>query len=391
MFADNGKISAHQIRCLLFADWAAKLLLLLPLAGGTLGGWDFLLAAALGGVWALLYLLVLSKLLPSVKGSFTACVRERLGKIPALLTGILALLYLLVNVCFLARLTGRICRVYLLPETSETLLAVLALAVGAASASGGSEKRARAAELLFFPLAAALTLMVLASFGNVRLEHFRAEGTLDIRQILRRSGTMFAAFSGAALFLYERPRTNCKDKTMKRALILGLLVTLLFLLLTFAAALGVLGEASILRLPFPVLALMNSASLPGGFLQRWDAVFLAFLLFGLLFAAATSCYYMRQIAGELAAGRHMQHSRTADGGTADDDTTDSGTASGDTAGGRRLAALYLPVFAAVLLVRDYETAAALYLRWALCCLAPLMAAIPVFLLVIEQCRQKRAA
>lgn len=362
MFADNGKISARQVGCLLFADWIGKLSLLLPQVRGDLRGWNFVLAAAAGGVWTCLYIFLLAEFPARMRGSYTDYMRERLGKYPAYFVGVLFLFYLLINVCYLARLTGRICSVYLLPETSETVIAAAVFAVGMATASGDRQKRPRAAEFFFFPIAAALALMLAASIGNVRAAHFQPQSAFAPLQILKRSGAVFAGFSGVSLVLYEAPFVNRKGRKLRSALTCGLLVTLAFLLASFVIALGVLGEKSFARLPWPVLALMGSASLPGGFLQRWDAVFLAFLLFSLLLAAGTSCHYLRRISGEIAPGNQRD---------------------------KVLWIIYLLAFLLILATGTYGTAAELFYRGALCCLLPLTAAVPVFLLIIEKCGKRR--
>lgn len=365
MFADNGKISARQTASLLFGDWIAKMLLLLPMLRKSLSGWDFLLAAALGGVWVFFYLMLLAKISGSLRGSFTHFLEERLGRYPARIAGGLYLLYLLLNVTFLARMTGKICVGFLLPETSENVLSAAVLAVGAASAFGDRQTRARAAEFFVFPIAAALAVMLLASFGNVRMAYFQVGEGFDAAQIFLRSGAVFAAFSGASVLLYEAAHINRKGREFRRALACGFLITMLFLLAAFAAALGVLGEGSLLRLSFPVLTLMGSASLPGGFLQRWDAVFLAFLLFSLLLACASSFHFMRNIAAEIAPQKIKEKNR------------------------RCAWAVCLLSFFLLWLTGDYETAQNLFLRWALCCLLPVTAAIPVLIWVIEKCVTKK--
>ncbi len=357
MFANNGKISAHQISCLLFVDWIGKLLLLLPLIRGTLGGWDFFAAVILGSIWVWLYLVVIAGLSASVRQSFTGFLKERVGSYAACAADVFVLFYLLGNLTFVTRITGRICHEYLLPEVSETLLAVCVFAAGLATAAGDRQKRARAAEILFFPIALALAVMLIASARGIRITNFKYEGTFDAAEVLKRSGAVFAAFSGAVLILYETPYINWEKKDCLKAMRRGWIFTLVFLLAAFFAALGVLGENSLLRLQWPVLTLMSSASLPGGFLQRWDAVFLAFLLFSFLLSAGTSCHYLKRVANEVWPGRDKKW-------------------------------MWIFPLAVILLTKDYETTAALFTRWSFCCLTPLVAVIPVFLMTLERIRKK---
>ncbi len=364
MFADNGKISPRQVSCLLFTDWVGKLLLLLPRVQWGLTGWEFLAMVALGGSWTGLYLVLIARLSARVRGSFTDFLRRRLGKYPAYLVGCLALLYLLLNLVYVTRMTGRICGLFLLPEVPESLLALCALAAGAVTALGDSQKRGRAAEILAFPIAIALAVMVAAAMGSAEKRNFLPAGGFDGFAVLVRSGAVFAGFSGALLILYETPHVRWAGKGRIKALEKGFGAALAFLLAAFLTAFGVLGKGSFARLPWPVLSLMSSASLPGGFLQRWDAVFLAFLLFSLLLACGISCHFMKRVLAELCPKRNTE----------------------------RLLFLGM-VLAAFFLAGDLNTAEALFFRWGLCCLVPILAALPVFLIMLERikskCRQEK--
>lgn len=362
MFAGNGKISPRQAGCLLFVDWVGKLLLLLPSIRGSLDGWEFIAAVALGGAWTFLYMALLEKLSWHIRGGFTGFLEKRIGRYPARLAGGLFFLYLLFNLTYLARLTGRICREFLLPETSETLIAVCVLAAGVATALGDSQKRARTAEFLFWPIAAALGAMLLASAGAVQAQHFLPEGEFDPWRVLRGSGSVFAGFSGIVLLLYEVPHISWTGRRRLPALGRGLLFALVFLLAAFFAALGVLGEAGFARLPWPVLTLMGRANLPGGFLRSWDAVFLSFLLFALLTGCGTSCHYLKRVVSEVFVKKDRE---------------------------RLLLIAAGPALACVLLTRDFDTAAALFYRWSLCGLVPVVTAVPVLLAVLEKLSAKK--
>ena len=373
MLANNGNISVHQITRLLFADWIARQMLLLPYIGAGMSGLEFLAAAGLGILWTFLYVRLLAWLSGHVKGSFTGhlqesftgYLRERVGICGAYAVGLLMILFLLLQLVYLARLAGSICKTFLLPETSENIFLACTLLAGAAAARSDGQVRGRMAEIFFLPVAAALAIMLLASAGSVRPEHLAGGGSLNAADILNKSGAVFGSFFEVTLILYELPqirdRGNGQRSALRGALQRGVLVTAIFLLAVFGIALGVFGEASFARLPFPVLTLMSSAALPGGFLQRWDAVFLAFLLPGLFLSAGSSFHYLARISGELfREGKSLR-----------------------AAAGMFAAALIL-----ALLAGSYENAVRLYFRWGICCLVPLAAAAPVFLSILERVKKK---
>lgn len=83
-----------------------------------------------------------------------------------------------------------------------------------------------------------------------------------------------------------------------RVLRRGIYLLLLVVLGAAAVLLGVYGKAGAGRLDYPILNLMTGTSLPGGILGRVDILWLAVLLFCLLFAMGSILSYGGRIAGE---------------------------------------------------------------------------------------------
>lgn len=366
MLANNRKISDHQITRLLFGDLIARLMLLLPYAKAGASGWEFLAATGLGILWTLLYVRLLAGFSGYVQGSFTAYLRERAGAGVAYAVDLLMIMFLLLHLAYLVRLTGTVCRIFLLPETRENVLLICTLLAGTVTAAGDGQVRGRMAEIFFLPVAAALAIMLLASAGAVKPEHFYdSSASFNVMEIFIRSGAVFGSFCEVTLILYDLPHIRCRScgqrRALQRAMQKGILVTAAFLLVVFGIALGVFGEAGFLRLPWPALTLMSSASLPGGFLQRWDVVFLAFLLPGLFLATGSAFHHLGQIWREIFP--KSSHIRVL--------------------AGMCTAALLLS-----LLSGDYENAMQMYFKWGICTLVPLMAAVPVFLGILERMKKK---
>ena len=76
--------------------------------------------------------------------------------------------------------------------------------------------------------------------------------------------------------------------------IAGGIVAILYII-----GLGVFGEEGIATLPWPILTLMTNVTIPGGFLQRWDVVFLAVLLMSLFAGTGIGMFAMRTMAENL--------------------------------------------------------------------------------------------
>lgn len=361
MFADNEKISVRQLGSLLFTDWIGKLFLILPMICSALPGWNTIAAVALGGAWTLLYAALLLTMADHVQDGFTDYMRLRLGRGFAYAVNLLYLGYLIVNHAYLARLMAKICTVFLLPEVSETLIALLVLLAGLATAAGSGQKRGRMGEFLAVLVGAALIIMLAALFPSVTW------GKLSFREwnhpltLLQKSTAVFAAFAGVGLLLYEAPYirwTDARGKRLLRRMILGIV---LLMLAAFVTALGVLGENGLSDLPWPLLTMMSAANLPGGFLQRWDAVFLAFLMFSLLMASGTASHYEERILREMLPKQKEKYLRLAASGA---------------------------VLLLLLGSGNYETMAWIFSTWVLYGLVPLIMAVPFLLLALERVKKR---
>lgn len=375
MFANNEKISIRQLERLLCLDWTAKFCLLLPVILKPLYGWGQILALVLGAIWASFYARILGRVSVRVGQGFTGYMSVRLGTYAAYIVGILFFGYMLLNQIYLARAAGRLCKMFLLPEMKETVLGILYLTAGLAAAVGSVQKRARSAQCLYPLVAAVLIVMLAASADSIKFENLRWDYPISMEEVLRRSACVFAAFSGMGVVLYEVPYINlggCEKMSgekrraanaqIGRGIEKSIIYTAVFLTATFLVMLGAFGGKELIALPWPVLVLMSNVNIPGGFLQRWDIVFLSTLLLGLLTASGTGIHYMGRIWGELFP--RMK---------------------------REAVPWYMTAIsiAAILLVGDYETAQKLFAKWALCAMMPLMTVFPVLLWILEKVNDKR--
>lgn len=370
MFANNEKISLRQLGRLLTLDWVGKLCLLLPLFLSPLPGWNRMLALVLGGVWAFLLCGILRGLAPHIRHSFTGYLRRRMGLWVARVVAMAFFLYMLLNQIYLARAASRTCRLFLLPEVNEEVIGLLILLAGLGTAYGSIQKRGRAAECLFPLVAFVLIGMLAAAAVSVKAEYFPQLPGIEPEEILRGSGLVFAAFGGMGVLVYEIPRINCQSlpgktgedwtKNLGRVIKRSLGGTLLFLLGVFVVMMGSLGERGFQNLPWPALTLMSNVNIPGGFLQRWDMLFLGVLVLSLFTASGTGIYYMSRILAELFPGKK-----------------------------RKNMAVYAAVISGVVLLisGSYETAEALFDTWACRCMIPVMTAFLALLWVLERVKE----
>lgn len=226
-----------------------------------------------------------------VKSDFFGYMKERLGKITAGTMTVLFMVYAFLNLAYLVNIFANLGTSFVLTEEGELPLMLLLLGGALYVALGGLEIRGRVAEtlypLLFYPL---LALMVFCGF------HMRPEyvsfGSLNHSELsFLNLFPMFSSFGGMVFFLFVCPGVENK-KAGGKAYLRGLFQAALGLFFLFVIIGGTFGDSGISRETYPAVQLMTSASLPGGFVERWDVIFTALLLTQLYISAGASLHYL---------------------------------------------------------------------------------------------------
>ncbi|MDO4521637.1 MAG: GerAB/ArcD/ProY family transporter [Eubacteriales bacterium] len=364
MFAENGKISKQEMRSLLVLGWIGKQSLLFPILLKSLYGWEKTAALLLSLVWIVLFISLLKKVRKKREAS--------MPKAHMYLIGIPFFFYLLSNELYLIRVTARVSAVCILPETGETALCLLLLFAAWMAEVGDAQKRGRAAQALYpVVLIALLTLMIAALWGiqptylwkalNGNTEDavkmlpptWSAGAVADLIQtspalakgiaVTGASLLLAASFAEMELLLFENMYIDCRTMRGSVLRVMGSMCLLTILMI------GSFGATPLNRLEWPVPVLMSSVKLPGDFLQRWDVIFLAILLFGLFTAISSGLHGLHRIAGELLP-RHLMRLR-------------------------RPEAAGILVLLCLIAVGEYEQAEWLYLKLTLCIIVPVMTAV----------------
>lgn len=359
MFADNEKISTRQQIRLLTLDWAGKFCLLLPILLSSLDGTAMMASLCLGTATAFFYSIVLGFIAKKLQNNMYSYVKERLGKGVAVLTGMIFLGYFLGNEVYLTWAVSRVSSVFLLPENSEYVIGLIYLAAGWLTARGSVQKRARAAECLFPVVAVMLIVMLTASAGSVSWKNFEQAFWLapqTVKNTIYGSVSVFAVYAGMGVTLYQIPCLKRKTQ-LARILKKSVVVIGIFMIVLFLVLLGAFGITDLQQLSWPVLVLMSNVNIPGGFLQRWDVIFLSVLLFSLLTAAGTGIYYMGRILKDYFPKQKEENLQIS----------------------------CLAVSGVIFVLgNDYEQVEQLFVNWVLWGLIPILVAIPLILAMLER-------
>ena len=301
MFSENHKISLRQLKYMVFMDIMGVLCILLPvyLQKATVGTMAVSLLAGFLA-WQLLAGFLARRI--SRGKPLLEEIHKTAGSLAAFLVLAAAVVYLAAQSAVFLNLCGELAGTYLLPETPLPVLVLLPLAAGLLLARGGLEVRARTSEVLG-PVILVLFLIMGAgaAFGIRNLGETEAVFRLQ-DQVFSGGYIIFACAGGfflPALAGHIKEEEQGQEKKAARYLrtggALGMLLPGVLLLITALS----FGNGGLGRMDFPAVRVMSSVSLPGGFLKRWDVVFLVLLLLSMGLACGSALWNLKGASAAL--------------------------------------------------------------------------------------------
>lgn len=297
MFSENEKISQRQMErqivlvllCPAFWQLAAY-----GAADGIPGIAGIFLGYVLLGIWCI-YLVRLCGVYQRIE-----TVAGKTGKV---FLAIIYLGFLLLTGGTLLQKMAELSSVYLTAGISKKVCALFLAAVGSAAVGTEVQKRGRLAEFLHPWIWAGILVLLFLTIPELHREAFKnaweqvrtesvAANGIRFRENLYRtleSGTPLAFLPFLLPYVQKRPNGVMAPLTR------GIWKTGLLLLFGSIALLGVFGQRGTAASEDPLLLLMAGTSLPGGFLERFDILWMAILLTGLLFALGSLLFYVSWI------------------------------------------------------------------------------------------------
>lgn len=280
MFASNGKISVRQIKRLMIFNLFGISSLILPEVLASVSGIDGSLAILLGMVLAFCFLGLIGACLGQMNRDYYAYLREAFG---TKLSDLCLIFYFVYYVCISGFAAYTICHLVLknlLHQEPFILILILLLLTGAYGIYGGLECRVRVYEILFWILAGLFLIMLALSVGSVDVDKwmpFLYDSGMDF---CKSTYLVFGLFSWIFFALFLKPFC-AKEEKLKRAMGKGLLVTGILLFFVYLLLTGIFGTKALAQTPYSVVVLMSMVELPGGFLERFDAVMVGIWFFTL--------------------------------------------------------------------------------------------------------------
>ena len=308
MNIENEKISGRQLGRMVFYDFFALTTLVLPGMLTKAVGMDGFFALASGcivGYGLLLLVLTQIKHMRHTGKDYHAYLCEHFGTILTTVILIIYLLSALFGAAYGLRLLCDITRQYLISDTPAWLVLAVLAALALYGLCAGLESRGRMYEIVFWLVLLPLFFLFFLASHNVEANRwvpvFQAEGV----QVLKSSYLVFAFFmSSAFLPMLAEDVSEHADvaRVLKQGFAFGVCVNLvLFLILT-----GIFGAPTVATMEEAALTLTAMVKVPGGFLERQDALLCGIWLVSVFAFVENALYYavwcMKKISGKQEKG-----------------------------------------------------------------------------------------
>ena len=277
MDIENEKISARQLGRMLFYDFFALTSLLLP---GILtkefgrSGFFSLIAGYLGGYLFLRMILAQMRKMMEKNQSFDNYLQHYFGKILTRAGLLYLLLFAGIGGAYGLYLLCDITRQYLIRDTPVWLIVGVLAVLLIYGVSAGIESRGRMMELLFWLFLLPIIALFLLAVWNVEPARWMplvSKEGISVNKWLSKSYLVFAFFLNLTYLpvLTENLHlsSNISQACRKSYVLCAGLNVILFLLLT-----GIFGAPTVAQMEEAALTLTAMVKVPGGFLERQDAL-----------------------------------------------------------------------------------------------------------------------
>ncbi|MCM1257511.1 MAG: spore germination protein [Roseburia sp.] len=304
MFSKNNKISKRQVFRLLSYDLLGVGTLLLPSALAEVSGRNGMAAMLVGLLAGLVFVVLLGGVIESMKEgeTYPGYLKRCFGSFFGMVSVAFYILYYLVIGGVSTYVFGHLIVSELLKEQSFYWICVGVLFLACYGISQGIEGRARVYEILFWFLMVPLFLMLFLAARDVQVERLfplfsGGEGNFYTGCLYS-----FAIFSLCGFILFLTPFAKEKEKVASASL-LALLFCGGVLFVLYAILQGIFGIGSMAGQEYPAVTLMSMVQIPGGFLERQDAIMVGIWFFTVFALVSSSMFYVSENIASLYGGK----------------------------------------------------------------------------------------
>lgn len=304
MFSKNNKISKRQVFRLLSYDLLGVGTLLLPSALAEVSGRNGLVSLLTGLLTGLVFAVLLGGVIESMKEgeTYPGFLKRSFGSFFGVACSVVYSLYYLALGGVSAYVFGNLIVSELLKEQSFYWICAGIILLACYGISQGIEGRARVYELLFWFLMIPLFLMLFLAAKDVQVERlFPLFGTGE-GNFYTSCLYSFAVFSLCGFMLFIVPFAKEKSQIAPASL-LALLFCGAVLLVIYGILQGIFGIASMAGQEYPAVTLMSMVQIPGGFLERQDAIMVGIWFFTVFALISSTMFYVSENIAGLYGGK----------------------------------------------------------------------------------------
>lgn len=276
MFSQNNKISMRQVEILIILNLFSNTSLILPRVASEIAAGDGWIIVIGGALIAMVYVLIITALVKMFPNQNIVEYTETIFSKPVgIIIGIIFLVKLIILAGLEIRVFGELVKQTLLRDTPIEFIVISMLFVVAYLTRKGYEARARMGELLIFIVVIPLIVIFLYAVPDIKLYNLSPMFVMKAENFMYGSFFMSLAYSGIELLLLSTPFV-LKPNRLPKAAIGGVAFVGVLNVLICILTIGSYGSTVTSRQIWPVMSMMQAIRLPGGLIQRQDALMVSF-------------------------------------------------------------------------------------------------------------------
>ena len=289
MFANNEQISWKQMYCQMVLGLTGAFILFLPGEGEVYG-----LPGAFAGILAAVILIIYCFGLVRIAPAY-GHLDKYAGTIGAKMAGLVFLVYFLITGAFLIAVIYEIISIYMNAEAAQWIIHVTVILTCSMAGIPQIQRRGRLAEFVFPFLVSVLGVMLVTAFVQNQEnfgEYLMQRSYMDVNTIFGDVHKVLAMSTcvGATPFILGNVRGR-----RYVGLISAVGTIFLFFISTIVLLQGSYGINQVADRQWPVLSVMASIRVQGGFVSRMDPIWLSLILLLLLFSVGSTFFYSNYI------------------------------------------------------------------------------------------------
>lgn len=305
MFSDNEKISLRQFKRIIVFDLLSVSGLIIPRIAVGFAGRDGFSAIIVGTIIAIIYAAIIILITKNLNENFLDYSIHNAGRFITFIVGALFIVKLFVCCVFATRLFGEVINETLLAKTDSRIIFIMLLLISAYAASKGLEVRARITEVLYYIVMVPLLVLLLFGLRDAHISSLMPVFTASPIDIMKGGYAVFLTFSLLELILFMEPFIKInntkvsKERSIFSYVLQALVIGGIMDLLLFIVTVGILGINETKAKVWSTISIIQIIKLPGGFIQRQDALIITLWMLSIFTIISGFIYYISFISKKI--------------------------------------------------------------------------------------------